>query len=677
MIQKLSVRKKLFLLLMVPVLALLFFSILGIRERYAVLRETEALEPIVTLAVHVSNAIHETQKERGRCAVFISSGGNDGGAYHAQQAVADQKIDLLLSFMETFDTSARDPSVMGPILEGLTALKNLKAHRRAVDAGMPLSPAAGYYTKIHAMFLNGLAGFLDQLSHPVLLTQTAGYVNFMKAKECAGQERALLSVVFVADRFVSDQYARFIELGAGEAKYLEQFLAFVDADQRRVFLKKQENPVFEKVASYRQKARANSVDGFGVEATAWFAAKTTKINVYHESELALAAYLENTAKNLSEKASRNLLIFSVIVFGVLIFSGLLSLAVSRSIVKPLSLMSKTMARLSEEKDLSLRNHYVAEDEIGLLATKMDDFLQTIEEMVGQITEAGGMVNQASGDLALNATNLFTHSKHLTERTQEIVVAGEELSANINGISASMTQAAQNLSMVSAGAEEMSITINEISQGTNKAKQNSFSATNEIQVAHGNVANLNHAANEIKGIIDTINAIAEQTKLLALNATIEASRAGDMGRGFSVVAGEVKALARQVVEAAEDIRNKVNAMSDVSKVAAEQIGTVRQTVGEVDEIITIIAASIEEQSITTKSMAQNILQVDFGVKEAGENMVAVADVSTGMASDLVAVKQMVEEVRGNANEVQNYSQDLERTGNGLVDLVGAFKVSRLS
>ncbi len=675
MIQKLSVRKKLYLLLMVPVLALLFFSILGIRQRYAVLRETEALEPIVTLAVHVSNVIHETQKERGRTAVYISSSGDDGGAFHAQQVVADQKIDTLLSFLEGFDTSARDPRVMESILEAVAVLKNIKAHRRAIDGGMPLSPAVSYYTHMHTLFLNGLAGLSDQLSHSTLLKQTASYVSFMKAKECAGQERALLSSVFVADQFVSDQYARFIELVTGEEKYLEQFLTFVGQDYQREFAASQDSPVFQKVASYRQRARAHAEGGLGIDASAWFSVSTKKIDLYHENEMVLAENLETTAKNLSQSASRNLWLFSSMVLGVLIFSGLLCVAVARSIVKPLSLMSKTMARLSDEKDLSLRNHYQAEDEIGLLATKMDEFLQTIENMVGQINEAGCMVNQASGDLALNATHLFSHSKKLTEQTQAVVIAGEELSVNMNAISVSMNQAGQNLSMVSAGAEEMSITINEISQGTNRAKQNSLSATNEIQVAHRNVTNLNQASNEIKGIIDTINAIAEQTKLLALNATIEASRAGDMGRGFSVVAGEVKALARQVVEAAEDIRQKIDTMSHVSKVAAEQIGTVRQIVGEVDEVITVIAASIEEQSITTRSMAENILQVDCGVKEAGENMAAIADVSTRIASDLMIVNQKVEEVRGNADEVHVYSQDLKQTGCTLADLVGTFKVSK--
>lgn len=674
MIQNLSVRKKLFFLLMVPVLALLFFSLLGVRQRYAVLRETEALKPIVALAVHVSNVIHETQKERGRTAVFVAGGGDDDGAFHAQQAVADQQIEALLSFLEKFDASAWNPRAMEPIHEAATALKNLKAHRRAIEAGMPLSSAVDYYTNMHARFLDGLAGFSDKLTHPLLLTQTVSYVSFMKAKECAGQERALLSSVFVADRFTSDQYYQFVELVVGEERYLEQFLMFVDERWRRDFLNKQEDAVFEKVAQYRKKARENSDAGFGVEETAWFSAKTRKIDLYHKNEIALAGQLENTAKNLSSNASRNLLLFCLMVLAVVAFSGLLTLAIARSIVNPLSLMSKTMVRLSEEKDLSLRNHYVSEDEIGLLATKMDEFLLTIEVMVGQINDAGSTVNQASSDLALNAVSLFTHSKQLTERTQDVVVAGEELSANMNDISASMTQAAQNLSMVSAGAEEMSITINEISKGANQAKQNSLSATNEIQVAHRNVAHLNQAANEIKGIIDTINAIAEQTKLLALNATIEASRAGDMGRGFSVVASEVKALARQVVEAAEDIRKKIDTMSDVSKVSAEQIGTVRQIVGEVDEVIMVIATSIEEQSITTKSIAANILQVDLGVKEAEVNMAAAATVSTRIASDLVAVNNKVGEVRGNADEVQVHSQDLKRTGSALADLVGTFKVS---
>lgn len=673
MLQQISIRKKLMVLLVVPILALLYFSLLGINQRLSVLNETRELQPLAELAVHISAVIHETQKERGRAAMFVGSNQEKGGqALREQQRVSDEKIEALAAFLETFDLNSRQEAAFVPIREGWSNLKNLERHRDAMNRDLSLKESIAYYTKMHARFLEGIAGFSGILTNHDLLSQMSSYVNFMKAKERAGQERAVLSGTFAADRFMPGLYVRFITLVADQASYNEVFLSFATREQKQLFEATMQRPEVAKTEAMRAIALSKPEGGFNVDATEWFTIQTQKINFLHEIEKSVAAYLTETALNLSREANQQLLQFGLTVLVVLGLTGFLGFQTARSIINPLTQMSATMTRLSEEKDLSLRNHYVAEDELGSLSAKMDEFLENMEHMVTEITRAGHIVNDAAGDLAQNSNTLLAHSQALTEKSNNVAAAGEQMSVNMNGVSSAVKKAVHNLTVVSSSAEEMSTTIAEIAEGTNQAKHHSDSANQDTKLAGTHMDKLTKAALEINGIIDTINTISEQTKLLALNATIEASRAGEMGRGFSVVAGEVKALARQVGDAAQDIREKIETMSKVSNVAAEQIQQVQHTVHNVDEIITLIAAAIEEQSVTTKSIAANISQADIGVKEVSSNIEAMAAVSTQMAEDLVGVNQNVQEIRGNAQTVTGHSERLKGTGQNLAALVNAFK-----
>ncbi|CAM2011062.1 methyl-accepting chemotaxis protein [Acanthopleuribacter pedis] len=675
MLQQLSIRTKLLVLLVVPIIALLYFSLLGMNQRIKVLNETRELQSLAELAVHLSTVIHETQKERGRAAVFVGSNQEEGGqALRAQQRLSDEKIQALTLFLKTFDLDGREEQAFEPIRKGWVDLQNLGAHRAAMNRDLSLKESIAYYTSIHAHFLSGIAEFSEILTNHELLSQISGYVNFMKAKERAGQERAVLSGTFVSGRFQPGLYVRFITLVADQKSFNEVFLSFATQEQRNLFQVTMQRPEVTKAEAMRAIAQGKPEGGFHVDAAEWFVIQTQKINFMHELEKNLAEHLVQSALRLSGQAKLKLIQFTITVLLVLAFTGLLGYQTARSIINPLTQMSATMTRLSEEKDLSLRNHYVAEDELGRLSAKMDEFLENMEHMVTEITRTGRIVNDAAGDLAANSNTLLAHSKALTEKSNNVAAAGEQMSTNMNGVASAAKKAVDSLSVVTSSAEEMATTVAEIAAGTNQAKQHSDSANQDTKLAGTHMDELTKAALEINGIIDTINTISEQTKLLALNATIEASRAGEMGRGFSVVAGEVKALARQVGDAAEDIRGKIETMSKVSNVAAEQIQQVQHTVHHVDEIITLIAAAIEEQSVTTKDITANISQADSGVKEVSCNIEAMASVSDQMAEDLNGVNQSIQEIRGNAQVVTGHSEKLKGTGRDLAVLVNAFKSS---
>lgn len=222
------------------------------------------------------------------------------------------------------------------------------------------------------------------------------------------------------------------------------------------------------------------------------------------------------------------------------------------------------------------------------------------------------VSSSSEDMSKTASLLFDNSESTSEQT--------------NLLNREANETANVVTTVSSAAEELSASISEIQRRVDHSSSISDQAIERAKVTSASFSELLEAAKQITSVVELINEIAEQTNLLALNATIEAARAGEAGRGFAIVANEVKELATQTAKATGEISGQVNAVQRTAKEAEDSMESINTTIGEIHEVAASIAEAVRQQHIATTEIAQSVEVVASSARSVGGSV----DVVSGFA-----------------------------------------------
>ncbi len=294
-----------------------------------------------------------------------------------------------------------------------------------------------------------------------------------------------------------------------------------------------------------------------------------------------------------------------------------------------------------------RRHAAQTQQMGLLtlADTLDEDVSAIAHKVrSTAADAYGLANgmvQTVGDTAT--------------QTEAIAHASSQAMAHANS--------------VAAAATELSASIAEISVQVGRSASATEAAVNDVKAATEQVERLNHTTARIGEIAHMIDGIARQTNLLALNATIEAARAGEVGRGFAIVAGEVKSLASQTTRATGEIAGQLAQITSESRDMAVAIGHVDHTIGRLQGIATAIAAAIEQQDAATAEIARSATLAAQSAEISRERVatVALSIGTTGQAAQTVlgAAESLADQAQGLEARVDRFLLSL-RAGASLIN-----------
>ncbi|WP_315784733.1 MULTISPECIES: HAMP domain-containing methyl-accepting chemotaxis protein [unclassified Bradyrhizobium] len=271
-------------------------------------------------------------------------------------------------------------------------------------------------------------------------------------------------------------------------------------------------------------------------------------------------------------------------------------------------------------------------------------------MEAQIATFEATVRSALGTLQNSATAMQATAQSMSQ-------TADQSNSLVNAVAAAAEETSVNVQTVSAGTEQLSSSIAEISRQVVTSAQIAKKAVEEAGATDSTMQGLADNASRVSVVVDLIQAIASQTNLLALNATIEAARAGEAGRGFAVVAQEVKSLASQTAKATDEIRTQIAGMQQVASSAVSAIRNIGETIAEIDNVTTAIAAAVEQQGTATHEIARNIQQAASGTTEVSNNITGVSSASAQAGTS--------------ANEVLSASEALRREADTLRAEVDSF------
>jgi methyl-accepting chemotaxis protein len=379
---------------------------------------------------------------------------------------------------------------------------------------------------------------------------------------------------------------------------------------------------------------------------------------------------EATGAAASNYASARTMTIATLAIGLLIAMGAMAFSFL-GIARPIGRITESMGVLASGDTKSDIPFAARKDEIGSMAAAVqvfkDSMIRTREleaeqketeqrvaaqrkadmhrladdfqAAVGQIVET---VSSASTELEAAAATLTKTAEVTQELSGTVAAASEQASANVQS--------------VASATEEMTSSVNEISRQVQESAKISGEAVKQARDTDARINALSQAAGRIGDVVKLITAIAEQTNLLALNATIEAARAGEAGRGFAVVASEVKQLASQTAKATDEISTQIAGMQTATQESVAAIKEIGGTIARISEIASTIAAAVEEQGAATQEIARNVGEAAKGTAQVASN---ITDVNRGAGETGSASSQVLSSAQSLSSESNHLKAEVDK------------------
>ena len=654
MLSKLSIKQKLNLIMLVPLVVIVLLAVKLTLDSYGISKNLNSLDKVVVLSTKIGALVHESQKERGMTSSFIETKGEQFKTeLPSQRLNVDEKLKEFNTFLSSFDKTGYSLEFTQNLDSAIKKLEELGSIRSGVNSfSIKGFIAIEYYTELNKLLLN-VIGSITKLSNNAEITENlVSYMSFLLVKERTGIERAIGTNTFAKDSFAEGMKSRFYTLVAEQNAYIDSFFKVSDSKTIEFYQETMKSQAIQEVEKMRKIALYSNLDSnFGVDSAYWFKQITEKINLLKEVENHIAQSLSEAINTEVSSANRNLILFGILSLLGIFLAIVLSKIIASNILKNLDSVKTGVENFFafinfEKEDISLIN-VSSSDELGIMSAIINKNIENtkinIQKDRALISDTIRVANSINKGYLDSKIELSSNNPSLNELKNIINGMLNSLNGNVSNILKVLTSYSKLDFRPKIAQSNLEGIIKELENGVNIL---------------GDVITQTLLENKRTGVVlsDNANNLSKNMQYIATAANSQAASLEETAASLEEITSNIKNNSETAIKMANfgnKVKDSITLGQELANKTVVSMEDINSQTTAISEAITII----DQIAFQTNILSLNAAVEAATAGEAGRGFAVVAGEVRTLASRSAEAAKQIKDLVQNAQKKTQEGKDI--------------------